>query len=156
MGNKFVYRREPNEEVDLFWEGANPLNIGSKPALYLLKNPRGGAILYIGKAGSQTIRDRWLCRSKDRIVKLARKEKIEFRPLVAGLHTSRPKSKQLISDVEKLLIFMVQPRWNKMGLDTCRLHHRELVVNCSGSWPFPRWRFSYLDDFPVELHYLAK
>ena len=156
VSNKLIYRSEPTQEVDLFWESANPLNIRSTSALYLLKNPRAGKILYIGKAGSQTIRDRWLCRSKDRIAKLARKERIRVRPLVAGLHTSRRLTSELVNDVERLLIFLVQPRWNRMGMDTCRLHHRELVVNCSGKWPLRRYRFSYLDDFPSELRYRSE
>lgn len=74
-----------------------------------------------------------------------------MKPLVAGFHTSRPLTPQLINDVERLLIFLLSPRWNGPGKRTCRLHHHEITVKCLGEWPHQRTVFTYYDEFPFSL-----
>jgi hypothetical protein len=61
-----------------------------------------------------------------------------------------------VDDVERLLIFLVDPLWNRTGKSTCRLHHRNLVVKCTGEWPHRRTTFSYCDDFPFSLSYTSE
>ena len=150
---KLTYREAPSDEVVLHWHLADPLTIQATRALYLFRKERGREILYIGKADRQTLHSRWSCRSKGRLAKLERKEKIRLRPLITGFHTKRRVTPQLIDDVERLLIFLVQPRWNHPGKETCRLHHRDLFVRCDGDWPHRRTPFWYSDDFPNLLSY---
>ena len=152
MSRELKTLRPPTEEVNLFWEVANVLNLRSTLALYLLTKRGGRKIMYIGKAGSQTIRSRLLCASKERLSK----KRVECRVLVAGLQTSRRVTKKLVDDVERLLIFLVQPEWNRVGKRSCRLHHQELIVNCDGKWPLRQSRYSCLDEFPLELHYRSE
>jgi hypothetical protein len=51
------YRREPTDEVELYWRLADDLTLQASRALYLFRNQRGREILYIGKAYHQTIRE---------------------------------------------------------------------------------------------------
>jgi hypothetical protein len=150
---QFRYRKKPDEVVELFWQEGDALTIQATKAIYLLRRRRTREILYIGKASRQSVGGRWLCPSKGRLHKLAKQEHAQMCPLVAGLHTSRRITAQLIGDVERLLIFLLNPRWNGPGKLTCRLHHRELVVRCSGEWPHRRALFTYLDEFPFKLEY---
>jgi hypothetical protein len=151
-----TYRESPTEEVLLYWELANPLSIQAKRGLYLFRRQNGREILYIGRAYRQSIGSRWQCPSKERLARLAKKEKTQVRPLVAGLHTSRKLTPKLIDDVERILIFLVQPRWNMPGKLTCSIQHRELVVKCEGAWPHPRSTFRYSNDFPHLISYSSE
>jgi len=150
------FRSEPTSEIELFWQPVDPLVLQARNALYLIRESRSREVLYIGKSGRQTIKGRLLCQSKDRLARLAREEGSSLKPLVAGFHTSRRLTPQLIDDVERLLIYLVQPRGNVRGKNTCRLHHRDLVVRCSGEWPHPRTSFEYHDDFPLSLIYRSE
>ena len=130
---------------------ADDMTIRSTRALYLVKPFGGREVLYIGKADRQCLRDRWNCRSKNRWSKFERKEKKRLAPLVTGFFTTRPVTKNLIEDVERLLIFLVQPRLNRSGKQSCRLHHRSLVVRCGGLWPHSRTTFTYHNELPLLL-----
>jgi hypothetical protein len=98
---QFRYRKKPDEVVELFWQEGDALTIQATKAVYLLRKRRTREILYIGKASRQSVGRRWLCRSKERLHKLAKKERVQMCPLVAGLHTSRRITPQLIDDVER-------------------------------------------------------
>ena len=150
---RFEYLRKPTEDIELFWQAGDHLTVQATNAMYLFRKKGTREILYIGKACRQSVKQRWLCRSKNRLDKLARKEGVVMRPFVAGFHTTRRLTPQLINDVERLLIFLLNPRWNGPGKVTCRLHHRELTVKCSGEWPHPRTIFTYYDKFPFSLAY---
>jgi hypothetical protein len=150
------YSREPTETVELCWQVPDALRIQASNAIYFFRRKRGRGILYIGKAGRQTVKGRLFCRSKDRLRELAKRDGGEVRPFVAALFTKRPVTRKLVDDVERLLIFLVDPPWNRPGKLTCRLHHRELVVKCTGEWPHPRTTFSYCDDFPFSLSYKSE
>ena len=134
------YSREPTETVELCWQVPDALRIQARNTLYFFRRKRGRAILYIGKAGRQTVKARLFCPSKDRLRKLGQHDGGEVRPFVA----------------ERLLIFLVDPLWNRTGKSTCRLHHRNLVVKCTGEWPHRRTTFSYCDDFPFSLSYTSE
>jgi hypothetical protein len=152
MSRELKTLEAPTEEVNLFWEVANVLNLRSTPALYLLTKRGGRKVMYIGKAVSQTVRSRLLCASKERLSK----KRVECCVLVAAPHTSRNVTKKLVDDIERLLIFLVQPEWNRVGKQSCRLHHRELIVNCDGKWPLRQHQYYCLDEFPFELHYRSE
>lgn len=150
------YRSEPTEDIELFWQLADNLSVQASQAVYMFRKERGREILYIGKAFRQSIKQRWVCRSKARLGKLARKERITLRPLVAGFHTKLRLTPHLVDDVERLLIFMTQPRWNRPGMKSCSLHHRRLTVKCTGQWPYPRSIFTYLNDLPRSFELTAR
>jgi hypothetical protein len=150
------YRREPTDEIELHWRLADKLTLRATHALYLFRKLRGREILYIGKAERQTIGSRWSCQSKKWLERLAKREGIGTKPLITGFHATRRITPHLIDDVERLLIFLIGPRWNGPGKETCRLYHRHLVVSCSGEWPHPRTTFEYLDDFPSSLSYSSE
>jgi len=150
------YRRAPTDEVELYWRIPDELTIQATRALYMFRKKNGRAILYIGKAARQTVRGRLMCRSKDRLIELAGKDGRVVRPFLAGLFTTRRQTPKLIDDVERLLIFLIRPGWNGPGRKTCRLHHRSLVVVCSGEWPHPRTRFEYHDSLPSFQHYTSE
>ena len=147
------YRREPTNEVELYWRPPDELTIQATRALYLFRHRTNRQILYVGKASRQSVKSRLMCRSKERLIELAGKDGRTVRPFLAGLFTTRRQTPELIDDVERLLIFLIAPKWNKSGKSTCRLHHRDLVVNCSGIWPHPRARFEYHNGLPFSLYY---
>jgi hypothetical protein len=151
---KLNFRDAPTEEIILSWHLADGLTLQGKKALYLYRRVKGKKILYIGKACSQTIYRRFACPSKSRLGKLFRHERGGLiKPLIANFHTSRALTPQLIDDVERLLIFLVQPEGNGPGKQSCQLYHRSLDVRCDGEWPHPRNRFWYKNDFPAVLAY---
>ncbi len=150
------FRKAPTETIELYWRFADELTQHSKRAMYLFRKQNGREILYIGKAYYQSIKHRWECKAKGRLAKLARKEKVQLRPFIAGVHTSRKITPKLLDDIERLLIFLVRPRWNVPRKQSCTLHHRDLVIRCSGYWPYPRTEFSYYDDFPWELSFRSR
>jgi hypothetical protein len=150
VARKLNFREEPTRDVQLFWRRADDLTIRSTHALYLIRRFGTRSILYIGKADRQSFKARWNCRSKNRWRPLERKG-VRLAPLVAGLFTSRVVTPKLIQDVERLLIFLVQPALNEKGKLSCALHHRELRVTCTGEWPYPRGVFSYCDNLPHSL-----
>jgi hypothetical protein len=121
-------------------------------ALYFYRAYRTRKILYIGKAYRQSIKDRWNCPSKQKIVRRG----VTVRPFVTGFHTSRRLTPQLFDDVERLLIFLVQPEKNRHHKESCRLHHKRLDVECLGEWPYPRYRFSYNANLPFSLSFSSK
>jgi hypothetical protein len=156
MARAFEHRREPTDDVELFWRPPDELTIQAKRAIYFFRKKGSRAILYIGKADRQTVKKRLACRSKDRLWTTGGGEKIVLRPFVAGLYTRRRVTPSLIDDVERLLIFFVSPSGNGPGKASCRLHHRDLVVRCYGDWPQPRKTFSYSNDFPFSLTYASE
>ena|SRR5882724_11924363 len=108
----------------------------------------GRKVLYIGKAGKQSINARFKCRSKDRWVKKGIKSDTLLVPLVAGFTTTRTATAELIKDVEKLLIFLVQPELNGPHKKSLTLHYSDILVECDGLWPHPSKFFSYYRDLP--------
>jgi hypothetical protein len=143
--------REPaTDEIQLYWRKADELTLYSTRALYLVRRKGSRAISYIGRAGRQSVKARWKCRSKDKWAELER-DGTTFAPLVCGLFTTRKITPKLIQDVERLLIFMIQPILNSKGRTSCVLYHRELTVTCAGEWPYPRSTFHYRNNLPHSL-----
>lgn len=153
MARALQYRHGPTDDVVLFWQVADNLSLQACQAVYFFRNQRSREILYIGKAYRQTIKARWFCQSKARLERLARKEGITTTSLIAGFHTARRITPYLVDDIERLLIFMLQPRWNGPGKASCQLHYRDLVVICNGAWPHRRSKFSYRCNLPFSLTY---
>jgi hypothetical protein len=153
---RLKYVRPPSEDVELYWRKADDLTLHARRAIYLFRRYGSREILLIGKAYRQSLKNRWNCPSKKRLDKLARKEHIKIAPLIASPFTKKRITPKLIDDIERLLIFLVRPRWNGPGKQSCTLHHRVLVVKCSGEWPYPRAEFSYRNDLPHTLFIASK
>jgi hypothetical protein len=153
---KLTYTRPPSDEIELCWRKADDLTLHAKRAIYLFRRHGSREILLIGKAYRQSLKVRWNCPSKKRFERLARKEHIKVAPLIASAFTKRHITPKLIDDIERLLIFLVQPRWNGPLKQSCTLHHRVLIVKCSGEWPYPKTEFSYCSDLPHTLFIASK
>lgn len=141
---RFGYREKPNKTVQILWREADPALLQINKALYMYRTLRGRTILLIGKAGRETIRQRWTCPSKDRVNRLAKKEGIKHvRPFIGILFTVLPITHSLVHDVEKLLIFHVQPRWNQTGKQSYTMARPNLTVERRGWWPHREWSFQH-------------
>lgn len=148
MARILKYREKKTDDILLNWERPTTLTLSSSRCLYLMRVFRGRKILYIGKAGKQSVNARFKCQSKDRWVGKGIEADTELAPFVAGLFTSRRVTPKLIADVERLLIFFIQPPLNKPGRCSLSLHHREVNIRCQGQWPHPMTEFSYCRDLP--------
>lgn len=145
------FARQPTEDIELCWRRADDLTIDSRRAIYLWRRQGTREILYIGKAYKQSLKSRWNCPSKKRLDRLAKREKVVIRPLIASVFTKQAKTSHLFDDIERLLIFLVQPRWNVTLKSSCTLQHHTLIVKCSGDWSYPRTEFRYCNDLPHAL-----
>jgi len=110
--------------------------------LYAYVAPKGREILYIGKCDGCTVRQRW--RSKvDFWRDLERDRKILSHAVLVGEVLTPCDSRltrQLLADVESLLIWCVKP-WGNIQCQTDRIRRDRLSVSCSGAWPLARKRF---------------
>jgi hypothetical protein len=106
------------------------------PAIYAYTYRR--EILYIGKAdGSSTVRSRWDAPDKDDLFDyLARERGIDWpRVLVGRITYDGRLTRQVVADLESLLIAALQPRGN-IACTRSRITRPGLSVRCTGSdWP---------------------
>lgn len=153
MKRVMTFKGKPTRAIRLHWRIPDDMTMHSTRAVYLMRKPGTRTIQYIGKAYRQSLLKRWECGSKD---KWAGQKGPHYAPLVSGLFTTRKITPELINDVERLLIFMVQPILNHKGKSSCRLHHRELTIHCAGAWPYPRTTFAYRDFLPHSLEFSAR
>jgi hypothetical protein len=103
-----------------------------------LEEDEGNEILYIGKVDGTTVRQRW-CRSgkKGFWDALENERQIYTHGIIVGLiglQLGRKLSRELITDVESLLINRVCP-WGNIQCQGSRISRPGLVVYCKGDWP---------------------
>lgn len=105
---------------------------------------RRGDILYIGKAGRQTVAQRRTGSHKDKIFRFCeRKLGIREFGLLHGclsLEDARRLSPELLTDVESLLIIRLRPPCN-IASTRSRYLRPGLRVRCTGQWPHRRTGF---------------
>lgn len=110
--------------------------------LYAYIAPRGREILYLGKCDGCTVRDRW--RNKENFWRdLENERHIRSHRIIVGELMLPPNSRltrQLLSDVESLLICSVKP-WGNIQCQSTRIERLGLVVSCTGVWPLYRKKF---------------
>src|SRR5262245_11115281 len=106
--------------------------------LYGLVTPPCDRIFYLGKADYCSVRERCGYAAKRELW-----GRVDRYALIAGdveLPRGARLSAELLSDVESLLIFNVQPRGNR-ACRRFRISRPGLSVECVGAWPFRRRRF---------------
>ena len=107
--------------------------------LYAYSHPRTNEVLYIGKADYCTVQERQRGAHKEAVfLAIQTTEQIDrviLRVGVLYLEASRKFSTALLSDIESLLIYRVQPRYNKQATKS-RISRPGLAVNCTGDWQY--------------------
>jgi len=134
---------EPNVQILLTWHDAHrkPEYLQYDVALYAIVHPNREDILYIGKADGSTVAGRRNAEDKDERVWRRIEEELglyrsgfivgEF-PLIKGQRLTR----QLVCDVESLLIHQVKPWANTSNVKSRGSYSRPgMVVRCQGYWP---------------------
>lgn len=101
-------------------------------------------LLYIGKATTTTVSQRWSADDKSNFWGDLEEERgIYGHQLLVGeleLGTNRRLSRELLSDVESLLICNLQP-WGNIQSRLSRISRPGMVVRCCGEWPYTRKTF---------------
>jgi hypothetical protein len=113
-------------------------------ALYSYLRPRNPEILYIGKADGRTILQRLTGPDKDNLWRdLNRHYQVNaIRVIVAEFKTDLRITRQLVHDVESLLIYSIKPVGNIQTTRSRNISRPGLVVRCEGkAWPYPRRTF---------------
>lgn len=112
--------------------------------LYAYIHPTTGEVLYIGKAGQQTVRERSSCKSKLPVIDYLERVRglSSIHVLLGDLHleSGRRLTPELLSDVETLLIKRIQPAANIMARRS-RVARPGMRVQCTGNWPHARSAF---------------
>ena len=109
--------------------------------LYAYLRPRHSEILYIGKAVGRTILQRVKDPDKDMLFDdLARERNIHgVRVIVAQFEANQTITRELILDVECLLIHEIKPWGNIQSSRSRGISRPGLVVKCSGEdWPLAK------------------
>lgn len=101
-------------------------------------------ILYIGKAGRQTVRERWTRSAKKEFWDtLERARNIHEHIVRVGeiyLDEGQRLSRELLLDAESLLIKRLRP-WGNIQSRSSRISRPGLRVRCEGDWPMGRSEF---------------
>lgn len=112
--------------------------------LYAYMDVDSGRLLYIGKAGRQSVYQRTRGRHKAGIYDFLDREYGDTVPgVIRGelvLEPGRRFSRQLLADVESLLIYELQPPAN-IACTRSRISRPGMEVRCRGHWPLRRRRF---------------
>jgi hypothetical protein len=127
-----------------FIEGShNPL-WESTGVLYSYVHPHRDLVLYVGKAGDSTLKERQYSPHKNRLFEALEEHcgSPDLRVMRGDLHLGNGKrrSPELLADVEALLIRCLQPVGNINGRGTNR-RRPDLKVICGGDWPLPEAMF---------------
>ncbi len=123
-------------------EGTHPL-WSAECGLYAYVGPKS-EILYIGKVDGTTVRQRWSRSGKESFWDdLERERKIFKHAAIFGaieLETGSRLTRELLADIESLLITRVQP-WGNIQSRKTRISRPGLHVRCAGSWPLRKCQF---------------
>ncbi len=111
-------------------------------ALYAYQHPRTRELFYVGKADGCSVRARWNAADKDGLWDAVERGRgiHAHRVLVAAfsLPAGARLTRQLVADVESLLIFALQP-WGNIASTRTRICRPGLRVrNLGRTWPGPR------------------
>lgn len=106
--------------------------------LYAYVHPETEEILYIGKADSCSVKERLKGKHKNEIFEYLRAEfGITSMGLLVGeiiIPEGRKYSSELLSNIESLLIYSLQPSANIQGIYS-RISRPGLTISCTGHWP---------------------
>ena len=122
--------------------------------LYAYLAPNGNEILYIGKAWGTSVRNRRSWSSKKEFWKDLKKQRgIKHHvPLIGQIYLRKGVrlTRQLLADVESLLIQIEKPWGNIQSRDT-RIRRPGMQVKCAGEWPSRRK--IYRDKWSTNIAY---
>lgn len=111
--------------------------------LYVVAHPQANRPVYIGKADGCTVYERAFARDKHALWDwLANRGIHEHECLVGFPATDFVLTRQLLADVESLLIYNLQPHWNRQSTRTRGISRPGMVLFCYDEW---RWRRSFRD-----------
>jgi hypothetical protein len=110
--------------------------------LYAYLNPNTDQILYLGMAWQRTVLQRFRDRDKNGLRDfLAHEFRLDgVKVLVGNVWMEGRLTRQLLSDVESLLIKRLKPAGNIMCRST-RISRRGMRLECYHEWPHHRTRF---------------
>ncbi|TAK42932.1 MAG: hypothetical protein EPO27_15935 [Betaproteobacteria bacterium] len=112
--------------------------------LYAYLAPRTREILYIGKAWGATVRERWRRTGKYAFWDDLEKERgIRAHYTLLGdiaLPANERLTRELVADIESLLIQRVQP-WGNIQCRSSRIPRPGMEVGCHGRWPLQRSQY---------------
>lgn len=134
-----------DDGIILDWRHANaePDRWTYTLALYAILHPRAAEVLYLGKADGCTVRSRWNADDKhERVWSRIEDERhiFEHRFIVAEFRTPAGMrlTRELVCDVESLLIHRIQPWANSQNTKSRGFSRPGLAVLCQGHWPLKR------------------
>jgi hypothetical protein len=107
-------------------------------SLYAFVTPNKREIVYIGKAGRATVAERLKCPKKDGMWEHVSSLGIDKCKVLLGelaLPRNRRLTKELLSDVERLLIMAEQPIGNVQNISSRLTTRAGMRVACVGLWP---------------------
>ena len=113
-------------------------------ALYAYTTPSGREVLYIGKADRCTVRERWNAADKQSFWRALECDRRVYNHVVyagaVGLPSGSRLTCELLSDIESLLIYVLEP-WGNIQCSQSRLCRPDMTVQCTGEWPLPQRLF---------------
>lgn len=111
---------------------------GDRQCLYAYLAPKTPEILYIGKSWGVTVRGRWHHYAKGHFwTDLERERRMLSHRVIHGeivLPPGKRLSRELLSDIESLLICGIKP-WGNIQSRNSRTSRPGYIVACRGSWP---------------------
>ena len=115
-------------------------------ALYGILHPWRDEVLYLGKADGTRVRIRWNADDKhERVWRRIEDERRIFKhSFIIGefrLSEGRRLTRQLVSDIESLLIYEINPWANTSNTGSRSYGRYDMTVFCQGDWPLKRKRF---------------
>lgn len=105
-------------------------------ALYAYMPPIKDEILYIGKCDRTSVRGRWCYSAKPAVWECINKRCKSHCLIVAEIEVDRRLTRQLLADIESLLIYRIKPCCNWQNTASRGKYSRlNMRVECRGQWP---------------------
>lgn len=104
-------------------------------ALYAYCSPDGSEIYYIGKCDGTTVRGRWRYSAKHEVWDCITTHSPRHRLIVAEFETEQRMTRELVADIESLLIYHVDPPCNVQNTSSRGRYSRHMRIQCLGVWP---------------------
>lgn len=111
-------------------------------ALYAYLAPVRAEVLYVGMCYGTSVRQRWRYSSKKSLWDFLNENRSKNHRLIVGAQESESKiTRQVVQDVESLLIYELMPIGNIQSKSS-RIPRPGMVVRCKGAaWPLTRRTF---------------
>jgi len=133
---------EPTFVVRLHWyrvEEAEDLRWNHNLALYAYLAPRKAEVYYIGKCDGTTVRGRGCYSAKSGAWDFINKTSQHHRLIVSEIEVDQRLTRELLADIECLLIYRVQPECNVQCKSSRGKYSRPgMKIECRGAWPLSK------------------